>query len=158
MRGLRGPHSRRRSVRGLRRVRIPRLPALLRVREEGGQPVLPSVQDQVQEAQRSAILTISRSNLRVIYGHPEPRKLGFEVYSHNLSLHPVCDTGCPRVEGDEEEEDVDDLDNELSYADGQEKSGNPQRSQGEDDLPPTSTRRDFPPPYPLLPSGGQSVW
>ncbi|CAA7409894.1 unnamed protein product [Spirodela intermedia] len=76
---------------------------------------------------------------------------------------PQCKTrykrlkGSARVEGDEEEEDVDDLDNELNYADDQEKSGNPQRLLGEDDLPPSSIRRDFQQPHLILPSAGQSV-
>ncbi|KAL0372229.1 UNVERIFIED_CONTAM: Cellulose synthase A catalytic subunit [UDP-forming] [Sesamum calycinum] len=73
---------------------------------------------------------------------------------------PQCKTkykrhkGCPRVDGDDEEEDIDDLENEFNYSQGKSKA----RSQwlGDDVELSASSRRESQQPIPLL-THGQSV-
>lgn len=60
-------------------------------------------------------------------------------------------SGSPRVEGDDEEDDVDDIENEFNYAQGNSKA----RRQWEDELS-SSSRRDYQQPIPLL-TNGQTV-
>ncbi|MQM09348.1 hypothetical protein Taro_042214 [Colocasia esculenta] len=75
---------------------------------------------------------------------------------------PQCKTryrrhkGSPRVEGDDEEDDVDDLDNEFNYADNNGKVVRQRRQQGEENDLSSSSRRESQQPISLLTSG-QSV-
>lgn len=69
----------------------------------------------------------------------------------NLDLDIL--SGSVRVEGDDEEDDVDDIENELDYAKGNAKA----RRQWEDDAElSSSSRRDYQQPIPLL-TNGQTV-
>ena len=59
-----------RAVCGVQRMRLPSVPALLRVREERGQPAMPTVQNQIQAPQRQVLKVINelinRSNVELI--------------------------------------------------------------------------------------------
>lgn len=59
--------------------------------------------------------------------------------------------GSPRVEGDEDEDDVDDLENEFNYAQGNSKTI--RRWQGEDVELSSSSRHESQQPIPLLTNG-----
>lgn len=59
--------------------------------------------------------------------------------------------GSPRVDGDDDEEDVDDLDNEFNYAQGTSKARH--QWQGEDSELSSSSRHDSQRPIPLLTNG-----
>lgn len=59
--------------------------------------------------------------------------------------------GSPRVDGDDDEEDVDDLDNEFNYAQGTSKAR--RQWQGEDSELSSSSRHDFQRSIPLLTNG-----
>lgn len=76
--------------------------ALLRIRETGRESGLPPVQDQIQAYQRCdrfCIPLLTRFCCR-----------------HSLTVLPMNEiAGTPRVEGDEDEDDIDDLDNEFEY-------------------------------------------
>uniref|UniRef100_A0A166DLB1 Cellulose synthase n=1 Tax=Daucus carota subsp. sativus TaxID=79200 RepID=A0A166DLB1_DAUCS len=73
---------------------------------------------------------------------------------------PQCKTrykrlkGCPRVDGDEDEDDVDDLDNEFNYTEGNTQARG--KWQGDDIDLSSSSRHESHPPIPLL-TNGQSV-
>lgn len=58
--------------------------------------------------------------------------------------------GSPRVDGDDDEEDVDDLDNEFNYAQGSKAR---HQWQGEDSELSSSSRHDSQRPIPLLTNG-----
>lgn len=60
----------------------------------------------------------------------------------NINMHFICwSTGSPRVDGDEDEEDVDDIDNEFNYRQGAGKTLNQQWQPGDADLS-SSSRHD----------------
>lgn len=59
--------------------------------------------------------------------------------------------GSPRVDGDDEEEDVDDIDNEFNYAQGNSKAR--QQWQGDDTGLSSSSRHESQQPIPLLTNG-----
>lgn len=65
-------------------------------------------------------------------------------------------SGSPRVEGDDEEDDVDDLDNEFSYRQGNAKAGSKWQLQGQEDVDLSSSSRHEPQHrIPRLTSGQQ---
>ena len=59
--------------------------------------------------------------------------------------------GSPRVDGDDEEDDVDDIENEFNYAQGNSKAR--RQWQGEDADLSSSSRREPQQPIPLLTNG-----
>lgn len=59
--------------------------------------------------------------------------------------------GSPRVEGDDEEDDVDDIENEFNYAQGNSKAR--RQWQGEDADLSSSSRHESQQPIPLLTNG-----
>jgi hypothetical protein len=84
-------------------VCFPRLPALLRVRAKRRESGLPSVQDQIQTSQRwdQDQFCIPLFDFVV------------DILLYNLTNQWTA--GSPRVEGDEEEDGIDDIDNEFDY-------------------------------------------
>jgi hypothetical protein len=66
-------------------------------------------------------------------------------------------SGCPRVQGDEEEEDVDDLDNEFNYKQDNGKGPEWQLGQGEDVDLSSSSRHEPHHRIPRLTSGHQVI-
>lgn len=70
--------------------------------------------------------------------------------NHCLLVHVL---GSPRVDGDDDEEDVDDIDNEFNYAQGNSKAR--QQWQGDDAGLSSSSRHESQQPIPLLTNGQQ---
>lgn len=60
-------------------------------------------------------------------------------------------TGSQRVDGDDDEDDVDDLENEFNYSQGKSKAGS--QWHGEDVELSSSSRRESRQPIPLLTNG-----
>jgi len=85
-------------------VCFPSLPALLWVRKTWGKPGLSSVQDQIQTYQRWDWFCVPFGILFVLLN-----------FSH-ITIDEWT-AGSPRVEGDEDEDGADDLDNEFDYGD-----------------------------------------
>jgi len=73
------------------------------------------------------------------------------ISSHGRSQHGLRFTGSPRVDGDDDEDEVDDLENEFNYAQG--TSAARQQWQGEDPDLSSSSRHESRHPIPLLTNG-----
>lgn len=68
-----------------------------------------------------------------------------------MKLTNLITSGSPRVDGDEDEDDIDDLENEFNYAQGTRRQW-----QGDDPDLSSSSRHESGQPIPLL-TNGQSV-
>ena len=110
LRRRRRTRPRRGALRGLQRVRLPRLPGLLRVRAPGGHAELPPVQDPLQAPQGCVPPTRKLRPPKCSSGRRRILHCLASIASLNFHF-----AGCARVPGDEEEDGVDDLENEFNW-------------------------------------------